>query len=95
MSHLHRMSWLKVHGFLAEVRSCTLPDLGTCVWIDGNKGERPVSLWLSVREGKAILHGPGDQVMSWEDVQEWIAPTVQPEAKKPLAAQRNLFGDDE
>jgi hypothetical protein len=32
-------------------------------------------------------------VMTWEQLQAWI--TEQPEAKKPLAAQRNLFGDDE
>lgn len=95
MTHRQRLDWLASRGFLSEVRSCTLPDLGTCVWIDGNKGMRTVSLWLSVREGKAILHGPGDQVMSWEDLQEWIEPTRQPEPVKAVAKARSLFGDDQ
>jgi len=32
-------------------------------------------------------------VMTWEELQAWIQE--QPEAKKPLEKQRNLFGDDE
>lgn len=90
MTHNQRLQWLKARGFLAEIRSCELPDLGMCVWVDGNIGMRPVSLWLSVKDGTAILHGPGDQVMSWESVQDWIEKK-EVEAKKPLPAQRNLF----
>ena len=56
---------------------------------------RPVSLWLAVRDGAAVIHGVNEPTLSWVDLVEWIEPTKQPEAKKPLAAQRNLFGDDE
>lgn len=96
MSHLDRLEWLMNHGFLPEQRTCTLPTLGTCLWVDGNKGQRPVSLWLSVRDGVGIIHGVNDKDLSWEELQEWIAPTVEPApAKKSLPGQRNLFGDDD
>ena len=91
MSHTTRLEWLTAHGFLAETRSCVLPDLGSCLWVDGHKGLRPVSLWLSVREGVAVIHGAGTQVLTWEELMEWIEPTVQAETKTPVTAQRNLF----
>ena len=91
MSHTTRLEWLTARGFLAETRSCVLPDLGSCLWVDGHKGLRPVSLWLSVREGVAVIHGGGTQVLTWEELQEWIEPTVQVETKKPVTTQRNLF----
>jgi hypothetical protein len=74
-----------------------LPDLGSCLWVDGHKGLRPVSLWVSVREGVAVIHGGGNQVLTWEELQEWIEPTVQPELVKRnlLSGQKSLFGDEE
>lgn len=93
MSHNQRLYWLKTLGFEAETRSCNLPELGTCVWVDGVKGERSVSLWLSARDGSAVIHGEKTPVKTWQELQAWIQE--QPERKKPLAAQRNLFGDEE
>jgi len=95
VSHASRIEWLNAHGFLAETRSCTLPELGLCLWVDGHKGKRPVSLWMSVREGVAVIHGAGDQVLTWEELQEWIEPTVQLELSRPLKGQKSLFGDEE
>lgn len=93
MSHNQRLYWLKTLGFEAETRSCNLPELGTCVWVDGVKGERSVSLWLSARDGSAVIHGVNEPALTWEQFQDWVQN--KPEAKKPLPAQRNLFGDDE
>jgi len=94
MSHTTRLEWLTARGFLAETRSCVLPDLGSCLWVDGHKGLRPVSLWLSVREGVAVIHGAGAQVLTWEELMEWIEPTVQLELVRPLKGQKSLFGDE-
>ncbi len=93
MSHNQRLYWLKTLGFQAETRSCNLPELGTCVWVDGIKGERSVSLWLSARDGSAVIHGVNEPALTWEQLQDWV--TGKTEAKKPLPAQRNLFGDDD
>jgi hypothetical protein len=93
VSHTTRLEWLTAHGFLAETRSCVLPDLGSCLWVDGHKGKRPVSLWLSVREGFAVIHGAGTQVLTWEELQEWIEPTVHAEPVRPLKGQKSLFGE--
>lgn len=89
--HNDRLRWLSKRNFLAEVRSCTLPELGLCVWIDGYKGMRPVSLWLSARDGTAILHGSNDKEMTWPELQEWIEPTEKPVKKAPV--QKSLWGD--
>ena len=94
MSHTMRLEWLTARGFLPETRSCVLPTLGTCLWVDGNKGKRPVSLWLSVRDGMAVIHGAGSQDLTWEQLQEWIEPTGQLEATRPLNGQKSLFGDE-
>ena len=97
MTHTIRLEWLMARGFLPETRSCVLPDLGSCLWVDGHKGKRPVSLWVSVREGVAVIHGGGNQVLTWEELQEWIEPTVRPELVKRnlLSGQKSLFGDEE
>ena len=97
MTHTNRIEWLTARGFLPETRSCVLPDLGSCLWVDGNKCLRPVSLWVSVREGVAVIHGGGNQVLTWKELQEWIEPTVQPELAKRnvLVGQKSLFGDEE
>jgi len=96
MTHTTRLEWLTARGFLPETRSCVLSDLGSCLWVDGHKGLRPVSLWLAVREGVAVIHGAGNQVLTWEELQEWIEPTVQlePLKKNLLAGQKSLFGDE-
>jgi hypothetical protein len=94
MSHTLRLEWLAARGFLPETRYCVLPTLGACLWVDGNKGKRPVSLWLSVRDGVAVIHGAGSQDLTWEHLQEWIEPTVQQEATRPLKGQKSLFGDE-
>jgi hypothetical protein len=39
-----------------------------------------------------VVHGENTPVKTWEELQAWI--TEQPEVKKPLAAQRNLFDLD-
>ncbi len=93
MSHNQRLYWLKTLGFEAETRSCNLPELGTCVWVDGVKCERSVSLWLSARDGSAVIHGVNEPALTWEQLQDWVQN--KPEAKKPVAKTRSLFGDDE
>ena len=96
VTHTNRIEWLTARGFLPETRSCVLPGLGSCLWVDGHKGLRPVSLWISVREGVAVIHGGGSRVLTWEELQEWIEPTVQPEPVKRnlLSGQKSLFGDE-
>jgi hypothetical protein len=51
---------------------------------------------VSVREGVAVIHGGGNQVLTWEELQEWIEPTMQPELVKRnlLSGQKSLFGDE-
>jgi hypothetical protein len=95
VTHLSRLEWLTARGFLPENRQIDLPPLGTCLWVDGHKGKRPVSLWLSVRDGVAVIHGAGSQDLTWEQLQEWIEPTVQPEPERPLKGQKSLFGDED
>jgi hypothetical protein len=51
------------------------------------------SFWLAAGDGSAVIHGENTPVKTWEELQAWI--TEQPEAKKPLEKQRNLFGDDQ
>lgn len=94
MSHTRRLDWLKQHGFDFVTRSCEVPELGMCIWVDGVKGQRAISLWLSVRDGMAIIHGVNEPALTWQQLVDWIEDK-QPERKKPLAAQRNLFGDQE
>jgi hypothetical protein len=92
-SHASRLEWLTCRGFLPETRTFAIPNVGTCVWVDGHKGKRPVSLWLSVRDGVAVIHGPGSRNLTWDELQEWIEPTEQPEPARPLKGQKSLFGD--
>ena len=92
MTHLSRLEWLTARGFLPENRQIDLPTLGTCLWVDGHKGRRPVSLWLSVRDGVAVIHGAGSQDLTWEQLQEWIDPKPEPE-KEPVKVQKSFFED--
>jgi hypothetical protein len=91
MTHRQRLQWLKSRGYDAQNRGCEVPGLGLCVWLDGPSRVRPVSLWLAVRDGAAVIHGVNEPALTWLELVEWIEPTEQPEVKKPLAAQRNLF----
>jgi hypothetical protein len=94
MTHGQRLEWLEDHGFLPELRSVNLPQIGDCIWVDGNKGKRQVSLWLSVRDGIGRIHGVNDKDLLWEELQTWIDPPPEPEVvTRPLMGQRSLFGD--
>ena len=96
MTHRQRLSWLAEHGFEAEDRGCEVPELGTCVWVDGIKGERSCSLWLSARDGAAVIHGVNEPALTWEELIEWVKPTKQPEPVKVVAKARTFsFGDDD
>jgi hypothetical protein len=90
--HASRLAWLKAHGFLADGRAVGLAEIGNVIWVDGNKGKRMVSLWLSTRDGRAIIHGISEPALTWEQLQEWIDP--KPEApKEPVKVQKSFFED--
>jgi hypothetical protein len=92
MTHQQRLQWLASHGFLlASERTVTLPGYGPMVWIDGNKGLRPVSLWFAVDDGKAILHGT-DLDFDWHELQAWIEPPL-PVVAVPVVKQKTLNWD--
>lgn len=90
--HASRLAWLKAHGFEADNRSVELEEIGNVIWIDGHKGKRMVSLWLSTRDGRAIIHGITGPAMTWEQVQDWIHPQPEPE-KEPVKVQKSFFED--
>jgi hypothetical protein len=90
--HASRLAWLKAHGFEADHRSVELDEIGNAIWIDGHKGKRMVSLWLSTRDGRAIIHGITDPALTWEQVQDWIDPKPEPE-KEPVKVQKSFFED--
>lgn len=93
MSHNQRLYWLRTLGFEAETRSCNLPELGTCVWVDGVKGDRNVSLWLSARDGSAVIHGVNEPALTWEQLQDWVQGKNDVKKQSPKA--RSLFEDDQ
>ena len=92
--HASRLEWLSQRRFLADHRSVDLPEFGMVVWVDGHKGRRPVSMWLAVRDGTALVHGL-EPPMSWAEVQDWIDPQEKPEPVKvpgpPVKVQKGLF----
>jgi hypothetical protein len=90
--HASRLAWLKAHGFLADSRAVELAEIGNVIWVDGHKGKRMVSLWLSTRDGRAIIHGISEPALTWEQVQEWIDPKPEPE-KEPVKVQKSFFED--
>ena len=92
MSHNQRLYWLKTLGY-DTAGSFEVPELGTSMWMNGVRHGLPESFWLGCRDGRAVIHGETTPVKSWEELQAWIQEKP-PEAKKPLPAQRNLFGDD-
>lgn len=90
--HASRLAWLKAHGFEADNRSVELDEIGNVIWIDGHKGKRMVSLWLSTRDGRAIIHGITDPALTWDQVQDWIDPKPEP-PKEPVKVQKSFFED--
>lgn len=92
MSHNQRLHWLKTLSY-DTAGSYEVPELGTSMWINGVRHGISESFWLASRDGRAVIHGENTPVKTWEELQAWV--TEQPEAKKPLEKQRNLFGDDE
>lgn len=94
MSHNQRLMWLKTLGFTPEDWGADLNEIGRAVAIKGNRHDEPVAFWLAANDGRAVIHDENTLPKSWEELQAWILEK-QPEAKKPLPAQRNLFGDDE
>jgi hypothetical protein len=93
MSHNQRLYWLRTLGFTAQDRGIIHGTLGTCSLVTGERQGETEEFWLAARDGSALVHRSSLPVMTWAELQAWI--TEQLEAKKPLAAQRNLFGDDE
>lgn len=93
MTHKDRARWLSDHGWRPEIADepCDVTTFGQSFWFDEDGGNR--SLWLRVNDGSAMIHGPRREVMTWVQLTEWIEGKS-PEAKKPLAGQRSLFGDE-
>jgi hypothetical protein len=85
--------WLRSLGWLPDDRGFDLKELGTAVIVRGVRLGESEAFWLAANDGRAAIHEENTPVKTWEELQAWIQE--QPEVKKPLAAQRNLFGDDE
>jgi hypothetical protein len=92
MSHNQRLYWLRTLGFTPEDWGADLKELGRAVCVKGIRQGQAESFWLAAGDGSAVVHGENTPVKTWEELQAWI--TEQPEVKKPLAAQRNLFDLD-
>lgn len=60
-------------------------------WIDGPAQK---TIYLRDSDGAGIILGGPREVLTWEQVQDWIEGKQQAEAKKPLTGQRSLFGDE-
>jgi hypothetical protein len=92
MSHNQRLMWLKTIGWLPDDRGADLSELGRCVIVRGSRLGQDEAFWLAANDGRAAILEENTPVKSWEELQAWV--TEKPEAKKPLAAQRNLFDLD-
>ena len=92
MSHNQRLMWLKTIGWLPDDRGADLAELGRCVIVRGVRFGQDEAFWLSANDGRAAILEENTPVKSWQELQDWV--TSKPEAKKPLAAQRNLFDLD-
>jgi hypothetical protein len=84
--------WLKTIGWLPDDRGADLSELGRCVIVRGSRLGQDEAFWLAANDGRAAILEENTPVKSWEELQAWV--TEKPEAKKPLAAQRNLFDLD-
>jgi len=89
MSHNQRLMWLKSLGWLPDDRGADLAELGRSVIVRGIRLGHDEAFWLAANDGRAAIHEENTPVMTWAELQAWIQE--QPGAKKPLAAQRNLF----
>ena len=94
MSHNQRLMWLKTLGWLPDDRGADLSELGRSVIVRGIRLGQDEAFWLAANDGRAAILEENTPVKTWEQLQSWIEEK-QPEVKKPLAAQRNLFMDDE
>ena len=96
MSHNQRLYWLKTLGFVAQDRGIIHGTLGTCSLVTGERQGETEEFWLAARDGSALVHTSSLPVMTWQELQEWIEPTAQPELVKRnvLSGQKTLFGDE-
>lgn len=97
MSHNQRLYWLKTLGFTAQDRGIIHGTLGTCSLVTGERQGETEEFWLAARDGSALVHTSNLPVMTWQELQEWIEPTAQPEVVKRnlLSGQKTLFGDEQ
>ena len=93
MTHRQRLAWLSDHAFVAQDRGIIHGTLGTCSLVTGKRQGETEEFWLAARNGSALVHTSSLPVMTWHELQEWVEQKPL-EAKKPLPAQRNLFGDE-
>lgn len=93
-THNQRRQWLESHGW----QQIIMPNAHNVQGIGNShrfeeQSEPHRGLWLGIFTGVALLDGPRDEAMTWKELTEWIEGKS-PEAKKPLAGQRSLFGDE-
>lgn len=97
MNHSDRRKWLEEHGWQQEslTRSCRVDHFGESFWFDEIQPPKR-DLFLRVSDGMARVHGVGE--MTWKELQDWIIGVneepMKVKEKKPLQAQRSLFGDE-
>ncbi len=93
-THSQRLKWLESHGW--KVFDLTRPQQITGIGLSARFEETAAphrGLWLAISTGVALLDGPRDEGMTWQQLVDWI-DGKEPEVKKPLAGQRSLFGDE-
>jgi len=93
MSHNQRLYWLNSLGFTPEDWGADIDSIGRSVLVKGLRQGLKEEFWFAANDGRALIHNESSKVKTWAELQAWIQE--QPEAKKPLEKQRNLFGDDE
>jgi len=88
-----RLQWLADHDWHADSQlypvRCEVE--GKWHWIDGPAQK---TIYLRDSDGAGILLGGPREVLTWQQVQDWIEGKQLAAAKKPLTGQRSLFGDD-
>jgi hypothetical protein len=92
MSHNQRLYWLKTMGFTPEDWGADIESIGRSVLVKGLRHGVQEEFWLAANDGRALIHNESSKAKTWQELQAWIQE--RPEVKKPLAAQRNLFGDE-
>ena len=96
MSHNQRLMWLKTLGWLPDDRGADLAELGRSVIIRGIRLGQDEAFWLAANDGRAAILEENTPVKTWQELQEWIEPTVQlePVKRNLLSGQKSLFGDE-